>query len=110
MPTAQSQQGRLLFAGVFLLSLPLTLFAVALVFDATFWLCEEQCSATTEFALLPVLLFTAAAFSFLLARYARHRLARRFERCSGQACVHCGYDLTGNTSGVCPECGELVQR
>lgn len=20
-------------------------------------------------------------------------------------CTHCGYDLTGNTSGVCPECG-----
>ena len=20
-------------------------------------------------------------------------------------CVHCGYDLTGNVSGVCPECG-----
>jgi hypothetical protein len=20
-------------------------------------------------------------------------------------CRHCGYDLTGNTSGVCPECG-----
>jgi hypothetical protein len=21
------------------------------------------------------------------------------------ACRHCGYDLTGNVSGVCPECG-----
>ena len=21
-------------------------------------------------------------------------------------CTTCGYDLTGNTSGVCPECGE----
>ena len=20
-------------------------------------------------------------------------------------CQHCGYDLTGNTSGICPECG-----
>jgi len=20
-------------------------------------------------------------------------------------CIHCGYDLTGNASGVCPECG-----
>jgi hypothetical protein len=20
-------------------------------------------------------------------------------------CAHCGYDLTGNTSGICPECG-----
>jgi hypothetical protein len=29
------------------------------------------------------------------------RLARR---CPGR-CSTCGYDLTGNTSGVCPECG-----
>jgi hypothetical protein len=28
--------------------------------------------------------------------------ARRWDR--GQ-CVRCGYDLTGNVSGVCPECG-----
>ena len=24
-------------------------------------------------------------------------------------CQSCGYDLTGNTSGVCPECGTDVQ-
>lgn len=23
-------------------------------------------------------------------------------------CVKCGYDLTGNTSGLCPECGEEI--
>ena len=23
-------------------------------------------------------------------------------------CIHCAYDLTGNTSGVCPECGKGV--
>jgi len=23
-------------------------------------------------------------------------------------CTACGYDLTGNTSGVCPECGKTV--
>ena len=25
-----------------------------------------------------------------------------------QCCSQCGYDLTGNTSGICPECGERV--
>ena len=25
-------------------------------------------------------------------------------------CVSCGYDLTGNVSGVCPECGTPVGR
>jgi hypothetical protein len=23
-------------------------------------------------------------------------------------CIACGYDLTGNVSGTCPECGEKV--
>ncbi|GMU84537.1 MAG: hypothetical protein AMXMBFR47_44060 [Planctomycetota bacterium] len=26
------------------------------------------------------------------------------------ACKHCGYDLTGNVSGRCPECGVGVER
>ncbi len=25
-------------------------------------------------------------------------------------CQHCGYDLTGNVSGRCPECGTLIER
>ncbi len=25
-------------------------------------------------------------------------------------CVHCDYDLTGNVSGVCPECGQRIQN
>lgn len=25
-------------------------------------------------------------------------------------CRHCGYDLTGNTSGVCPECGTTINH
>ena len=29
---------------------------------------------------------------------------RRERRAKGQ-CARCGYDLTGNVSGVCPECG-----
>ena len=30
-----------------------------------------------------------------------HRLANNL-------CLHCGYDLTGNVSGLCPECGSVV--
>jgi hypothetical protein len=26
----------------------------------------------------------------------------------GPSCAACGYDLTGNTSGVCPECGTAI--
>ena len=34
--------------------------------------------------------------------FQRRRVAAR--RSAG-LCVRCGYDLTGNVSGVCPECG-----
>jgi hypothetical protein len=37
--------------------------------------------------------------------YRRDRRAERFYR--GQ-CLTCGYSLTGNISGVCPECGTQV--
>lgn len=33
--------------------------------------------------------------------------ARR-ERKRRGFCVHCDYDLTGNETGVCPECGEKI--
>ena len=33
---------------------------------------------------------------------------RRQERQAKGQCVRCGYDLTGNVSGVCPECGAGV--
>lgn len=37
-----------------------------------------------------------------LDEYRRRRAARR------EGCRSCGYDLTGNVSGVCPECGAAV--
>lgn len=37
----------------------------------------------------------------------RGPLLRRRRRSKGR-CTGCGYDLTGNVSGVCPECGSLV--
>jgi len=29
-------------------------------------------------------------------------------RRNGSGCTQCGYNLTGNTSGICPECGTAV--
>lgn len=31
-------------------------------------------------------------------------------RMSTRHCKHCGYDLTGNVSGVCPECGAAISE
>ncbi len=33
---------------------------------------------------------------------------RRWRRRRKGLCLKCGYDLTGNASGVCPECGEAI--
>jgi hypothetical protein len=33
---------------------------------------------------------------------------RRYRRRKKGQCVKCGYDLTGNVSGRCPECGERI--
>lgn len=36
------------------------------------------------------------------------RLATRDDRRRQGRCQECGYDLTGNVSRVCPECGSLI--
>ena len=51
--------------------------------------------------LLAVALLTAILFSYSPMR-------RRVRRKRG-LCAHCGYELTGNVSGQCPECGEMVK-
>ena len=33
---------------------------------------------------------------------------RKHTRCSADSCQNCGYNLTGNTTGVCPECGGAI--
>ena len=37
-----------------------------------------------------------------------HRQLRRFYRRRHNQCLKCGYDLTGNMSGRCSECGAAV--
>jgi len=41
----------------------------------------------------------------VLALSVTRRVRRRRRRVRG-LCIHCGYNLTGNVSGVCPECGQ----
>lgn len=53
----------------------------------------------------------AAALAVIPAAWApgayKRRVRARRRRLG--LCLRCGYDLTGNTSGVCSECGEAVQ-
>ena len=37
-------------------------------------------------------------------------LSELFRRQQPGHCVRCAYDLTGNTSGVCPECGLIARE
>ena len=50
---------------------------------------------------LPLAVFSAYPIAVLI----RAPLRRKRRRKRG-LCLRCGYDLTGNVSGVCPECGE----
>src|SRR5262249_6696177 len=43
------------------------------------------------------------------SRYAR-KMERRRQRIDAGQCVKCSYDLSGNVSGICPECGTLVRK
>ena len=63
-------------------------------------------SAVTTPVWFPVLLFASYPIVhlvlFVRGPYRRRRRARR------GLCLSCGYDLTGNTSDVCPECGQAI--
>ena len=51
-----------------------------------------------------ILVFSALFFPFVLKRV----LDERRRAAGAGRCVQCGYNLTGNTSGICPECGTKV--
>jgi len=52
--------------------------------------------------LLALLFSSYPTVLFIRGPLRRHRRRRRGE------CIGCGYDLTGNESGVCPECGQQI--
>ena len=52
---------------------------------------------------------SAIALGVPLAAWLAVRSWRATRRRTQGACATCGYDLTGNQSGTCPECGTAVQ-
>ena len=64
-------------------------------------------SLTMPFWMLFVV-FAAYPATVLSITIARRRVVRR-RRERGQ-CLHCGYNLRGNESGTCPECGLLAMQ
>ncbi len=57
------------------------------------------------FYLLPLPLLIAGAALYTLG-YAGLLASRQDRRATRQLCIHCGYDLRGTPTGVCPECGQ----
>jgi uncharacterized paraquat-inducible protein A len=59
--------------------------------------------------------FYLVTLAIWLASYACPAVAnlvkyyRRRQRRGKGLCLACGYNLTGNTSGICPECGEPLR-
>ena len=45
-----------------------------------------------------------------LRMFAEARIDYRRERIANGGCVSCCYDLTGNESGTCPECGTEIEK
>ncbi len=57
--------------------------------------------------ILPLWLLYVLAFVLPASAYVQGPMRHRWRRARG-LCAFCGYNLTGNVSGVCPECGERV--
>ena len=64
--------------------------------------------ATYRKYILPLWIPTVVFGGLTFYVYAPIRRRRRWERES--RCVECGYNLIGNTSGNCPECGAAIQQ
>jgi len=60
--------------------------------------------ATSIAWFVPFMIFALAVFGPSAFRWWRDR----HRRIPSGHCQKCGYNLTGNTSGVCPECGEKI--
>ena len=62
-------------------------------------------SVQDDFVALFVMFFLVFLLAFLPCRFVFYCLRWRWVRWDGSHCLDCGYNLTGNASGVCPECG-----
>lgn len=56
--------------------------------------------------MLPLYLVALASLVLVAECWRAERVARRKAACQ---CSGCGYDLTANTSGICPECGSKAK-
>ena len=82
------------------LSLAVTAYAIAFIALAFVYLVE---SPGVQFVALGLAAPASLIGLAMLNVWLRHSL--RLQRIRLGRCAACNYDLTGNVSGVCPECG-----
>jgi len=78
----------------------------AVIFSNTIPALTDFMVCVTGFLVLGIMML----FFGLLVRNAvlEHRRNLKDARIKKRLCVDCGYDLRGNESGICPECGRSV--
>ena len=67
---------------------------------------EVDFSPPLPYVRFPIHLFLAILVMIVI--YPLTPFAVRRDRRKRGLCVRCGYNLTGNTSGTCPECGQPI--
>ncbi len=108
-PFSNDGTGRNLFQRLIRLGWPIIEGERHELFGPPDWEYEPQMSAQANYewrAVVPLWLLVVG-FSFLVAYYF-FWLPRHYHKAGH--CRSCGYNLTGNTSGVCPECGTRVPQ
>ena len=65
-------------------------------------------SQTLYAAYCPSMVVIGCLAAYPTLAFIRGPMRRRNRRRRHGLCLKCGYDLTGNTSGVCPECGTAI--
>lgn len=68
---------------------------------------EDSVLLASGFGLLIAVIMLGPLFMALCSSSKSPGLLSRFS--STSVCRKCGYDLTGNTTGVCPECGTAIK-
>jgi hypothetical protein len=69
------------------------------------WILDASMNWRFLVAGVPAYLVVAVIVYALLEKW--RTVATRSQR---DLCIRCGYNLTGNVSGVCPECGTVIKK
>lgn len=73
------------------------------------WLLDEPADQRIS-VLYGTVLWTVSALVGVLDAIQTSRRESRRNISTTPTCQTCGYNLTGNVSGVCPECGKEIHR